>query len=171
MKNKGRNGIQYSFLKKLPQSKSLVFLTVYLMCSAESWPIMFQNSFFHERKNWTKPTLKQFSETFYFVVVWSLNHFPLWDPMACSMPGFSVLHCFLEFAEIHVHWDLLYTIYVQFRKTMSMSSLKTCLNYSNLGLSLESHIITVAVALGGCLPLNLYNTLWLSGSNCYFMFL
>ena len=24
--------------------------------------------------------------------------------MDCTMPGFSVLHCLLEFAQIHVHW-------------------------------------------------------------------
>ena len=28
----------------------------------------------------------------------------LCDPMDCSMPGSSVLHCFLEFVQIHVHW-------------------------------------------------------------------
>ena len=28
----------------------------------------------------------------------------LCSPMDCSMPGFSVLHCLLEFAQIHVHW-------------------------------------------------------------------
>ena len=28
----------------------------------------------------------------------------LYDPMACSMPGFPVLHCLLEFAQIQVHW-------------------------------------------------------------------
>ena len=28
----------------------------------------------------------------------------LWDPMDCSPPGFPVLHCLLEFAQIHVHW-------------------------------------------------------------------
>ena len=28
----------------------------------------------------------------------------LWDPMDCSMPGSSVLHCLLEIARIHVHW-------------------------------------------------------------------
>ena len=28
----------------------------------------------------------------------------LWDPMECSMPSSSVLHCLLEFAQIHVHW-------------------------------------------------------------------
>ena len=27
----------------------------------------------------------------------------LWDPMDCSMPGSSVLHCLLEFTHIHVH--------------------------------------------------------------------
>ena len=28
----------------------------------------------------------------------------LCDPMNCGMPGFLVLHCLLEFAQIHVHW-------------------------------------------------------------------
>ena len=28
----------------------------------------------------------------------------LWDPMDCSMPGSSVLHYLLEFAQIYVHW-------------------------------------------------------------------
>ena len=28
----------------------------------------------------------------------------LWDPMNCSMPGLSVLHCLLEFAQTHVDW-------------------------------------------------------------------
>ena len=28
----------------------------------------------------------------------------LWDPMNWSTPGFSVLHYFPEFAQIHVHW-------------------------------------------------------------------
>ena len=28
----------------------------------------------------------------------------LWDHMNCSMPGFPVLHCLLEFAQTHVHW-------------------------------------------------------------------
>ena len=28
----------------------------------------------------------------------------LCDPMDCSMPGFLVLHCLLEFAQVHVHW-------------------------------------------------------------------
>ena len=28
----------------------------------------------------------------------------LWDPIGCSTPGFSVLHCILEFAQTHVHW-------------------------------------------------------------------
>ena len=26
------------------------------------------------------------------------------DPMDCNTPGFSVLHCLLEFAQTHVHW-------------------------------------------------------------------
>ena len=28
----------------------------------------------------------------------------LCNPMDCSIPGFPVLHCLLEFAETHVHW-------------------------------------------------------------------
>ena len=28
----------------------------------------------------------------------------LCNPMDCSMPGFPILHCLLEFAQTHVHW-------------------------------------------------------------------
>ena len=28
----------------------------------------------------------------------------LCDPMDCSLPGFRVLHCLLEFAQTHVYW-------------------------------------------------------------------
>ena len=28
----------------------------------------------------------------------------LCDPMNCSIPGFPVLHCLLEFGQTHVHW-------------------------------------------------------------------
>ena len=28
----------------------------------------------------------------------------LWNPMDCSTPGSSVLHCLLRLAQIHVHW-------------------------------------------------------------------
>ena len=28
----------------------------------------------------------------------------LCDPMDCSIPGFPVLHCLLEFPQIHAHW-------------------------------------------------------------------
>ena len=31
-------------------------------------------------------------------------HLTLCDPMVCSMPGSPVLYCFLQFAQIHVHW-------------------------------------------------------------------
>ena len=37
-------------------------------------------------------------------VVESLSHVRLCDPMACSTPGFCVLHCLLEFAQTHVLW-------------------------------------------------------------------
>ena len=38
------------------------------------------------------------------VVVQSLSHVWLCDPVGCSTPGSSVLHHQLEFAQIHVHW-------------------------------------------------------------------
>ena len=28
----------------------------------------------------------------------------LYNPMNCSIPGFPVLHCLLEFAQTHIHW-------------------------------------------------------------------
>ena len=40
----------------------------------------------------------------WFVVVQSLNHVWLCDPLDCSMPGFSVLHYLPKFAQTHVHW-------------------------------------------------------------------
>ena len=36
-------------------------------------------------------------------VVQLLSHVRLCDAMDCSTPGFPVLHCLLEFAQIHVH--------------------------------------------------------------------
>ena len=51
-----------------------------------------------------------------FVACWTLTWAPwensccsvvsgaLCDPMDCSTPCFPVIHCFLEFAQIHVHW-------------------------------------------------------------------
>ena len=38
----------------------------------------------------------------FVVVVQSLSNVQLYDPLDCSMPGFSVLHCLPEFAQIHV---------------------------------------------------------------------
>ena len=38
------------------------------------------------------------------IVVQSLSHVQLFDPMDCSMPGFPVLHCLPEFTQTHVHW-------------------------------------------------------------------
>ena len=39
----------------------------------------------------------------YVVVVQLLSLAQLCDPVDCSMPGFSVLHCLLELAQAHVH--------------------------------------------------------------------
>ena len=38
------------------------------------------------------------------VVVQFLNYVWLYNPKDCSMPGSFILHCLLEFAQIHVHW-------------------------------------------------------------------
>ena len=40
--------------------------------------------------------------SFFAVVVQLLSHVQLCDPMDCSTPGSSVLHCLLEFVQIHV---------------------------------------------------------------------
>ena len=42
----------------------------------------------------------------------------LCDPRSCSMPGFSVIHCLLEFAQTQVHWisDAIKNYYPSFRK-------------------------------------------------------
>ena len=37
-------------------------------------------------------------------IVWSLSHVQLCDYMNCRTPGFPVLHCLLEFGQLHVHW-------------------------------------------------------------------
>ena len=42
--------------------------------------------------------------TYVVVVVFVVKWCPtLCNPMQCSTPGSSVLHCLLEFAQIHVH--------------------------------------------------------------------
>ena len=39
-----------------------------------------------------------------FQPVTHVSAMTLCDPMDCNTPGFPVLHCLLEFAQIHVHW-------------------------------------------------------------------
>ena len=48
-------------------------------------------------------TLKTYIQ-FVIIVVHSLSHVWLCDPIDCSKPGFPVLHHLLEFAQTHVHW-------------------------------------------------------------------
>ena len=40
----------------------------------------------------------------FIAVVQSPSHVWLCNPIDCSTPGFPVLHCLSEFAQIHVHW-------------------------------------------------------------------
>ena len=48
-------------------------------------------------------TLKTYIQ-FVIIVVHSLSHVWLCDPIDCRKPGFPVLHHLLEFAQTHVHW-------------------------------------------------------------------
>ena len=41
---------------------------------------------------------------YHYVIVQSLSHVRLCDPMECSTPGLPVLHHLAEFAQTHVHW-------------------------------------------------------------------
>ena len=41
---------------------------------------------------------------YFVVVVQSLSHVWLCDPMDCRMTGFPVFHCLLEFAQTHILW-------------------------------------------------------------------
>ena len=45
-----------------------------------------------------------FTTTLRIVVVQSLSHVQLCNPMDCHTAGFPVLHCLLEFAQTLVHW-------------------------------------------------------------------
>ena len=40
----------------------------------------------------------------FFVVVQSLSHVPLCNPMNCNTPDSSVLYCLPELVQIHDHW-------------------------------------------------------------------
>ena len=52
---------------------------------------------------WTSGS-SQFMYCWSLIVVQSLSHFWLCDPMNCSTPGFPVLHYLLELAQTRVHW-------------------------------------------------------------------
>ena len=51
-----------------------------------------------------KLTMEAWNRVSVIVVVQLLNCVWLWNPTNYSMLGSSVLHYFLEFAQIHVHW-------------------------------------------------------------------
>ena len=46
----------------------------------------------------------QTQKVFWLVLVESLCHVRLCNPMYCSTPGFPVFYCLPEFAQTHVHW-------------------------------------------------------------------
>ena len=81
------NGLLCSFPGDLPYQGSNQGLLCLLNWQAGSLPL---------EPPW-KPTQK------YVVVVQSLDHVQLCNPMNCSKPGFPALHYLHEFAQTHVH--------------------------------------------------------------------
>ena len=43
-------------------------------------------------------------EIYIFCCLIAKSYLTLWDPMDYSTTGFPILHCLLEFVQIHVHW-------------------------------------------------------------------
>ena len=83
----------------------------------------------------------------------------LCDPKDCNIPGFSVLHCLPEFAQIHVHWvdDAILTI------SSSAAPFSFCLqSFPASGSSPMSQLFASsgqsigASALASVLPMNIY---------------
>ena len=63
-----------------------------------------------------------------FVVVQLLSCVRLCDPMDCSIPGFPVLHCLLEFAQTHVQWVLQISKEMSGRTYSKMMIISGCWN-------------------------------------------
>ena len=57
--------------------------------------------------NENRTSILAISSKLWIVVFHLLSGVWLYDPMDCSTPGSSVLHCLQEFAWIHVHWDVM----------------------------------------------------------------
>ena len=68
------------------------FLAIHLGCSHPFWPL---------QKVLLWIFLYMYLSQFRSV---SQSCLTLWDPMACSTPGFPVLHYLLKFLQTHVHW-------------------------------------------------------------------
>ena len=56
--------------------------------------------------DWTSPHLRLYLASWGHCCFCSAaqSRLTLCGPMHCSMPGFPVLHCLLESAQIHIHW-------------------------------------------------------------------
>ena len=97
--------------------KSMVFIFIWMFHLANELkvqPILSQMTRF-QSLFWLSSIPLHMCTTFSLSIHWwTLRSFPypccsvtkstLQDPMTCSMPGGSVLHCLLEFAQTHVHW-------------------------------------------------------------------
>ena len=78
------------------------------------------------------------------IVVESLSHVWLCDPMNCSMPDLSVLHYLPEFSQTHVHWVVMLSYHLILCHLLLL--LKDCpQSFSALG----SFPVSRPFALGG----------------------
>ena len=87
----------------------------------------------------------------------------LCDPMACSMPGFPVLHYLPEFAQTHVHWvgDAIQPSY-----PLSPPS-PPALNLSQHQVFLSFSMIQWMLALWSLVPLPFLKPAWTSGGSWF----
>ena len=83
---------------------TVITTSVQTICSfiVSSWtsPLNSRSGYLNISLRWLKGTTKWFS---YYSV--SQECLSLCNPVDYSMPGFSVLHYLLEFAQTHIHWD------------------------------------------------------------------
>ena len=85
-------------------------------------------------------------------VVQSFSCVRLCDTMDCSTPGFPVLHCLLELAQVHVHWvgDAIqpFLLCPSFNRFPSVADGVHLINQSRCVLELLSHFLSAPSFIG-----------------------
>ena len=94
----------YLFSDSLSYYSIHYFFPIFCLTEGEQSSFLFLSSFLHCVGGYCSLTC----------ICWNIIHLcccsvakaclTLCDPMDCSISGFSVLHCLLEFAQTHVHW-------------------------------------------------------------------